>query len=107
MELPQEFSNSHRNVKAVEELLERVRGLDQDARDRLENMLDDEMDLPFLDVMEREYAKAFRRIVPDHANQLRGQFVSALNRQREILIGLVRQAIQDANHQEQADPNQE
>jgi len=30
-------------------------------------MLDEELDLPYLDAMEREYAKAFRAIAPQYA----------------------------------------
>jgi urease accessory protein UreE len=58
-------------------------------------MLNEELDLPYLDVMEREYAKTFRRIAPDHANLLRSRFVRALNDQREYLIQLVRNVLQE------------
>mgnify|MGYP001588916388 FL=1 len=97
MQLPSCFPNPQRNSKAIEALLERVRNLDGDAQKRLASMLDDEMDLPYLDVMEREYALAFRRIAPEHANQLRGRFVLALNEQREFLIGLVRKVLQESD----------
>jgi hypothetical protein len=96
MQLPSCFPNPQRNSKAIESLLERVRGLDPDSKNRLAAMLDDEMDLPYLDVMEREYASAFRRIAPDHANQLRGRFVQALNEQRSFLVGLVRNVLQES-----------
>ena len=59
-------------------------------------MLDEEMDLPYLDAMEREYAAAFRRIAPEHATHLRGRFVQALNDQRAYLVGLVRNVLQES-----------
>ena len=95
MQLPSCFPNPQRNSQAIESLLERVRNLDEDSKKRLTAMLDDEMDLPYLDVMEREYASAFRRIAPDHANHLRGRFVQALNEQRSFLVGMVRNVLQD------------
>jgi hypothetical protein len=95
MQLPSCFPNPQRNGKAIETLLDRVRGLDDEAKKRLAAMLDDEMDLPYLDVMEREYAMAFQKIAPDHATQLRGRFVQALNEQREFLVGLVRNVLQE------------
>jgi hypothetical protein len=95
MQLPPCFPNPQRNGKAIEALLERVRNLDIDAKKRLVTMLDEEMDLPYLDVMEREYAQAFQRIAPDNANHLRGRFVQALNEQRAFLVGLVRKVLQD------------
>lgn len=95
MQLPSSFPNPQRNAQAIEGLLDRVRRLDNDAKARLSAMLDDELDLPYLDVMEREYAKTFRRIAPDHATMLRGRFVKALNEQREYLISLVRKALHE------------
>jgi histidinol dehydrogenase len=95
MQLPSCFPNPQRNGKAIETLLERVRNLDDDAQKRLATMLDDEMDLPYLDVMEREYAMAFQKIAPDHATQLRGRFVQALNEQRTFLVSLVRNVLQE------------
>jgi uncharacterized protein YecE (DUF72 family) len=96
MQLPASFPNPQRNREAIEALLDRVRKLDDDARTRLATMLDEEMDLPYLDTMEREYAKAFQRIAPEHAIMLRGRFVQALNDQRMFLVGLVRKALQDS-----------
>jgi hypothetical protein len=96
MQLPECFPNPRRNSKAIEALLDRVRSLDIDAKRRLATMLDEEMDLPYLDVMEREYAEAFRRIAPDNANNLRGRFVQALNDQRAFLVGLVRKVLQES-----------
>ena len=95
MELPASFPNPQRNAQAIEGLLERVRRLDKDAKTRLSSMLNDELDLPYLDVMEREYAKTFRRIAPEHANLLRSRFVHALNDQRAHLITLVRNVLQE------------
>jgi hypothetical protein len=95
MELPPSFPNPKQNAKAVESLLNRVRTLDKDARNRLLTMLDEEIDLPYLDVMEREYAKAFQKIAPSHAVMLRSRFVSALNEQREFLVNQVRNTLQD------------
>lgn len=94
MEFPPSIPNNSKNAKAIEALLDRVRRLDKDAKSRLLSMLDDEVDLPYLDVMEREYAKAFRRISPKHANALRGRFNRALAEQREYLVGLVRKVLQ-------------
>ena len=94
MELPASFPDPKTNIQAIESLLDRVRSLDKEARTRLAVMLDDEQDLPYLDVMEREYAKAFREVAPDHATMLRGRFVTALNEQREFLVGLVRNVLQ-------------
>lgn len=96
MQLPSSFPNPQRNAQAIEGLLERVRRLDTDAKARLTTMLDEEMDLPYLDVMEREYAQTFRKIAPDHATLLRGRFVTALNEQREFLIELVRKALHES-----------
>ncbi|HOE96498.1 MAG TPA: hypothetical protein PLS90_06530 [Candidatus Sumerlaeota bacterium] len=96
MELPASIPDNERNNQAIEALLNRVRGLDKEARSRLSSMLDDEVDLPYLDNMEREYAKAFRNIAPEHANVLRGRFVRALNEQRAFLIGMVRNALTEA-----------
>jgi hypothetical protein len=95
MQLPSNFPNPQRNAQAIQGLLERVRRLDQDAKARLNSMLDEELDLPYLDVMEREYAKTFRRIAPEHANLLRSRFVRALNDQRSYLIDLVRNVLQE------------
>ena len=95
MDLPPSIPNHDRNLQAIEALLDRVRQLDKNAKARLAAMLDDELDLPYLDVMEREYAKAFRAIAPDHANTLRTRFVAALNDQREFLISQVRNVLQD------------
>lgn len=94
MELPPSFPNPKQNAKAVESLLNRVRTLDKEARNRLLTMLDEEIDLPYLDVMEREYAKAFQKIAPNHAVMLRSRFVSALNEQREFLVNQVRNTLQ-------------
>lgn len=96
MELPASFPNRQANAEAIEALLERVRSLDKDAKARLSTMLDDEVDLPYLDIMEREYAKAFTQIAPDNAVMLRGRFVMALNQQRERLVGLVRKELHAA-----------
>ncbi len=94
MNRPLNSPENPRNAKAVAALLDRVRNLDDDARNRLLAMLDDEMDLPYLDVMEREYASFFRQVCPEQAAMLRGRFVNALNSQREHLVGLVRNALQ-------------
>ena len=96
MPMPPSIPNSSKNAQAIEALLERVRNLDNEAKSRLASMLDNEVDLPYLDVMEREYAKAFRRLSPEHANMLRGRFVCALNEQREYLVGLVRNVLQES-----------
>lgn len=103
MELPAIFPNPETNAPQIESLLDRVRTLDKDARIRLATMLDDEMDLPYLDLMEREYAKAFRQVAPDHATMLRGRFVTALNEQREFLVGLVRNVLQEEDKKEAND----
>ena len=100
MQLPSSFPNPQRNAQAIEGLLDRVRRLDKEAKTRLSAMLDDELDLPYLEVMEREYARTFRRIAPEHATMLRGRFVNALNEQREFLIDLVRKALQDGEGNE-------
>jgi hypothetical protein len=94
MELPPSFPNPEKNIVAIEALLDRVRKLDKEAKVRLALMLDEELDLPYLDIMEREYAKAFRRIAPNHANLLRTRFVTALNEQRVFLIDQVRKELQ-------------
>ena len=112
MDLPPSIPNSTRNSEAIEALLSRVRSLDRDARSRLVSMLDDEVDLPYLDTMEREYATAFRSIAPQHATMLRSRFVTALNEQRDFLIGMVRNALQEAELNEmqiapQASPDDE
>ncbi len=93
MNLPENL-NTDRNKRAVDSLLERVRGLDEEAKSRLLNMLDEEMDLPYLDMMEREYAKVFRCVSPEHATMLRGRFVETLNRTREYLVSEVRKILQ-------------
>lgn len=95
MDLPASFPNPERNIVAIESLLERVRSLEPEAKERLSHMLDEEMDLPYLDAMEREYAKAFRQIAPEQATALRGRFVAALNEQREFLVGLVRKVLHE------------
>lgn len=100
MDLPPSIPNHERNIQAIQALLERVRGLNRDARSRLAAMLDDELDLPYLDAMEREYAKAFRSIAPEHANTLRGRFVTALNEQREFLVAQVRNILQEGSESE-------
>ena len=99
MQLPASFPNPQRNTQAIQALLERVRGLEPEAKIRLAAMLDEEMDLPYLDTMEREYAKAFRRIAPEHATMLRGRFVTALNEQRGFLVEMVRKVLQDSMEQ--------
>jgi hypothetical protein len=96
MQLPASFPNPQRNTQAVQALIERVRNLEPEAKIRLAAMLDEEMDLPYLDTMEREYAKAFRRIAPEHATMLRGRFVSALNEQRSFLVEMVRKVLQES-----------
>ena len=95
MDLPENFPNPERNRVAIQGLLDRIRTLDKPARGRLRAMLDEEMDLPYLDVMEREYARAFQRVAPDHAVALRGRFIQALNDQRAFLVALVRKTLQD------------
>jgi hypothetical protein len=100
MELPSSFPNPQQNAKAIETLLARVRKLDRDARVRLVSMLDEEVDLPYLDVMEREYARAFQKIAPEHALTLRSRFVSALNEQREFLVDLVRKVLEECEQEE-------
>lgn len=105
MELPASFPNHEKNAQAIEALLERVRKLDPAAKARLAAMLDNEMDLPYLDAMEREYAKAFQRIAPGHATVLRGRFVLALNEQREFLVGLVRKVLRDGLSPSPQDPS--
>lgn len=95
MELPAIFPNPETNIPQIESLLDRVRTLDKAARVRLAAMLSDEMDLPYLDMMEREYAQAFRQVAPEHATMLRGRFVSALSEQREFLVSLVRKVLQE------------
>src|SRR5947207_2879560 len=95
MEFPPSIPKHERNIQAIEALLDRVRRLDHDAKKRLGTMLDDELDLPYLDVMEREYAKAFRCIAPGFAITLRSRFVAALNEQRDFLIIEVRKVLQE------------
>ena len=77
-----------------------MRTLDKDSRKRLSSMLDAELDLPYLDMMEREYAKAFRQMAPEHATMLRGRFVTALNEQREFLVSLVCKVLQEEDSKE-------
>lgn len=101
MELPAIFPNPDTNVPQIESLLDRVRTLDREARHRLAAMLDDELDLPYLDMMEREYARAFREVAPAHATMLRGRFVSALNEQREFLVNMVRKVLHDEDEKEE------
>lgn len=100
MELPAIFPNPETNLPQIESLLDRVRTLDRDARGRLATMLDNEMDLPYLDLMEREYARTFRQMAPDHATALRGRFVSALNEQREFLVSMVRKVLQEEDEKQ-------
>ncbi|MCE5229154.1 hypothetical protein LLG95_06110 [bacterium] len=95
MQLPSSPSENPRNAQAVAALLERVRRLDADAKKRLNAMLDDEMDLPYLDAMEREYAQFFKTVCPDQASLLRGRFVKALNEQRQNLVGMVRNVLHE------------
>lgn len=97
MQLPSSPSENPRNAQAVAALLERVRRLDSDAKKRLCAMLDDEMDLPYLDTMEREYAQFFKTVCPDQASVLRGRFVKALNEQREHLVDMVRNVLQEGD----------
>jgi hypothetical protein len=97
MHLPENFPNPERNRRAIQGLLDRIKTLDKSARGRLQAMLDEEMDLPYLDVMEREYARAFQRVAPDHAVILRGRFIQALTEQRGFLVGLVRKTLQDCD----------
>jgi hypothetical protein len=106
MEMPAHFPRQEKSLRQIEALLNRVRGLDRDAKARLSVMLDEEMDLPYLDVMEREYAKVFQRVAPGQATILRGRFVMALNEQRQFLIGLVRNALQteEDNSMQSAQP---
>ena len=100
MERPGSLPYSEKNTKAIEGLLGRVRSLNPSARARLLTMLNDEMDLPYLDMMEREYAKLFRTLTPTHAIELRGRFVKALNEQRGYLVGLVRNILQECGDKE-------
>ncbi len=93
MQLPQGFPDNPRNAEAVHTLIDRVRKLEPSAKARLAVMLEEEMDLPYLDAMERQYADFFRKVAPDNATMLRGRFVEALDRQRIYLVGLVRQAL--------------
>lgn len=97
MQLPSSPSENPRNAQAVAALLERVRRLDSDAKKRLSAMLDDEMDLPYLDTMEREYAQFFKTVCPDQASMLRGRFVKALNEQREHLVDMVRNVLHEGS----------
>lgn len=101
MELPAIFPNPETNLPQINSLLDRVRTLDKDARERLATMLVNEMDLPYLDLMEREYARAFTQVAPDHATMLRGRFVTALNEQREFLVELVCKVLQEENEKEE------
>lgn len=103
MELPAIFPNPETNIPQIESLLDRVRTLDKDARQRLASMLENEMDLPYLDLMEREYAKTFRQVAPNQATELRGRFVSALNEQREFLVGLVCKVLQETGEEGESD----
>ena len=100
MELPSSFPNPQQNTKAIETLITRVRNLDREARNRLATMLDEEIDLPYLDVMERQYAQAFRKIAPEHALALRSRFVSALNEQREFLVTLVHRVLRECDQED-------
>jgi hypothetical protein len=103
VDTPAGLPNPQANLKAIQALLTRVRGLNKDAKARLGVMLDDEADLPYLDAMEREYARAFQEIVPEKAVMLRGMFVQSLNQQREKLVGMVRNALHENDADAQAD----
>jgi hypothetical protein len=95
MKLPPNFPNNPHTARNIQTLLTRVRRLSPAAKERLSTMLDEEMDLPYLDTMEREYAKFFRQVAPERATMLRGRFVRALNVQRDFLVGLVRKVLQE------------
>ncbi len=97
MQMPSSPSENPRNAQAVAALLERVRRLDADAKKRLSAMLDDDMYVPYLDTMEREYAQFFKTVCPDQAAMLRGRFVTALNQQREQLVGMVRNVLHEGD----------
>ena len=55
MSLPSFFPDPQRSQKLIDDLLERVKGLDPLAKKRLLSLLEDEADLPLLDKVEREY----------------------------------------------------
>ena len=103
MDTPAGLPNPQANIQAIQALLTRIRGLSQEAKTRLDAMLDDEADLPYLDAMEREYARAFQEIVPEKAVMLRGMFVQSLNQQREKLVGMVRNVLHENDDDAQAD----
>ena len=67
MQLPQGFPDNPRNAEAVHTLIDRVRKLEPSAKARLAVMLEEEMDLPYLDAMERQYADFFRKVAPENA----------------------------------------
>ncbi len=100
MDFEKKLPNPQVDQQNIDALLNRISRLDKTARERLRLMLDDEMDLPYLDVMEREFARAFRKIAPDYANQLRGRFINALYEQRELLTGKVRSLLQQLDEDE-------
>jgi len=95
MDVPGCFPNPGRSSRQIEELLARVRNLDSKSKTRLRTMLADEMDLPYLDAMERAYHEVFRQIAPEHATQLRSRFVTAINAQRAFLTDLVLKALDE------------
>ena len=95
MQLPPSFPNPQRNTEAIRTLLDRVKALNHESKRRLRKMLDEELDLPYLDALERECALAFRRVAPDQALMLRGRFVQSLNEQRGFLLSLVYEALNE------------
>lgn len=71
---------------AIDALIARVRALPAIDKMTLARMLENEVDLPYLDSMEREYSSIYRTLAPDRAVALRGRFLQTLTQSREQLL---------------------
>ena len=105
MSLPSYFPNPQRTQKLIDELLDRVKGLDPLAKKRLALLLDTEADLPMLDKLERSYREKViqklsevtnRNAATELGNALRSQFNRNLSLQRDFLHTQVRKVLHES-----------
>lgn len=102
MSLPPCFPDPERSQKLIDQLLDRVRSLDELAQKRLLQLIIEEADLPMLDSVERGYREKIqdslapvgdRDAARTLGNSLRAQFIRNLTLQREYLHQLVKDTL--------------
>lgn len=109
MSLPKYFPDPQRTQKLIDDLLDRVRKLDTEAKKRLAMLLESEADLPMLDKVERKYREKVmeslsnmsdRDSARELSNALRSHFVRNLTLQRAYLHECVRKVLHDSLEEE-------